>query len=63
MPEFVKFSGFSDKRIKQIIKSCEDSITMYDNPVVYLEYLLNSILAGEPSSDMRIFHDYFRFPK
>jgi len=63
MPEFVKFSGFSDKIIKQIIKSCEDSSEMDDNPVVYLKYVLNSILAGEPSSDMRIFHDYFGFPK
>ena len=65
MPEFVKFSGFSDKKIKQIMKSCLAlrNMSELNNPVVYLEYVLNSILAGEPSSDMRFFHDYFRFPK
>lgn len=56
MPEFLKFSGFSDKRIKQIIKSCEESIEIFDylaNPVEYLKYILNSILVGEPSLDMK----------
>ena len=55
MPVFLKFSGLSDKRIKQIIKSCEDLSRMseLDNPVVYLEYVLNSILVGEPTLDIK----------
>ena len=58
MPVFVKFSGFSDKRIKQIIKSCYDmAFNSYDtdaiNPVSYLEYVLNSVLVGEPTLDIQ----------
>ena len=56
MPVFVKFSGFSNERIKQIIRTCrKNTFTWYDyvvNPLVYLEYVLNSILVGEPTSNL-----------
>ena len=53
---FLKFSRLSDERIKQIIESCEAMIEMndeLDNPVEYLKYVLNSILVGEPSDNMK----------
>ena len=58
MPEFLKFSGFSDKRIKQIINTCNEiTFENYDvdapNPLMYLEYVLNSILVGEPTSELK----------
>ena len=55
MPVFLKFSGLSDKRIKQIIKSCEDLFNMsqLDNFVVFFEYVLNSILVGEPTLNLK----------
>ena len=54
MPEFLKFSGLSDERIKQIIESCaENENDELNNPVEYLKYVLNSILVGEPSLNMK----------
>lgn len=57
MPVFVKFSGFSDKRIKQIMDTCKElTFEIYDdapNPLVYLQYVLNSILVGEPTHDLK----------
>ena len=59
MPVFVKFSLFSDKRIKQIIKSCyELLLNAYENmrkvnPLDYLDYVLNSILVGEPTTELK----------
>ena len=63
MPAFLEFSkltqyyAIDDEEIKKIIKFCMLNVThgseMDDNPILFFTYVVNSVLVGKPTSDLR----------
>lgn len=63
MPAFLEFSkltqyyAIDDEEIKKIIRLCMSNVThgseMDDNPILFFTYVVNSVLVGKPTSDLR----------